>query len=83
MDVSILENLSDFHEELVYELSREENVEELEKTLAKDEELQKSIIAVVKRTYQFLEPFIDADRMGELIIKSGLSTYNFNKYIAD
>ena len=77
------ESLLDFAISIAEEMETgdEEHRHIMNNLLSEDEELQNAFVLAIRRSYQLLEPFIDADRMDELVVTSGLHQTAFTKYI--
>lgn len=78
------EALVDFMSLLAEELETEDRtaLEIMNEDVLTDGAFQAAIVAVVKRAYQILSPFIDADRMGVLVNRAKLDPDFFDTYIA-
>jgi len=58
-------------------------IKTLEQKVASDPAISQALLTLVQRTYVILSPYIDADRMGELVLESKLDPDYFDEHIAE
>jgi len=74
MDEQTVMSLLEFGGALTMEVAGDEDPMSLEDTFAQ------AVLLLVKDTYKKCSPFIDDERMGELVVESGLDPKVFTKH---
>lgn len=55
--------------------------EVIDEEVGADPVVQQAILTIAKRAYKILGPYIDTDRMAEIVKKSGVSAAFFDRYV--
>lgn len=80
-NMDLIDQLSVLDDLVTSELSDEEN-EHISEHLENDAEAREVICSITKMHIKAASRFIDADRMGELVIESGIDPEFYDKYLA-